>query len=290
MCIRDRAVQALTDAKEALKKAEVKKDDLLKAYNALKDTKNDGYTEDTWNAFQAALAKAAEYLKSDEVTQTQVDDAEQALIDTYNALTKSEGPGPNPGEVDKNALDTLYAQNKDKANDNYTEESWNEFQAALANAKGILENKAATQDMVDGALSRLDAAVRGLTKNGEPAPEDPDRYELQGLYEQYLKRNKEDYTAESWKDFDAAMKEAERVLNADSVTEKEVQDAIDGLKAAEGKLVKAETPTDPTDPTDPSVPTGDSTVLWSYLLMLLAGVAVMIAAGIGISKKKRNIG
>lgn len=286
----DLAVQALTDAKEALKKAEVKKDDLLKAYNALKDTKNDGYTEDTWNAFQAALAKAAEYLKSDEVTQTQVDDAEQALIDTYNALTKSEGPGPNPGEVDKNALDTLYAQNKDKANDNYTEESWNEFQAALANAKGILENKAATQDMVDGALSRLDAAVRGLTKNGEPAPEDPDRYELQGLYEQYLKRNKEDYTAESWKDFDAAMKEAERVLNADSVTEKEVQDAIDGLKAAEGKLVKAETPTDPTDPTDPSVPTGDSTVLWSYLLMLLAGVAVMIAAGIGISKKKRNIG
>ena len=101
----DLAVQALTDAKEALKKAEVKKDDLLKAYNALKDTKNDGYTEDTWNAFQAALAKAAEYLKSDEVTQTQVDDAEQALIDTYNALTKSEGPGPNPGEVDKNALD-----------------------------------------------------------------------------------------------------------------------------------------------------------------------------------------
>lgn len=286
----DLAVQALTDAKEALKKAEVKKDDLLKAYNALKDTKNDGYTEDTWNAFQAALAKAAEYLNSDEVTQTQVDDAEQALIDTYNALTKSEGPGPNPGEVDKNALDTLYAQNKDKANDNYTEDSWNEFQAALANAKGILENKAATQDMVDGALSRLDAAVRGLTKNGEPAPEDPDRYELQGLYEQYLKRNKEDYTAESWKNFDAAMKEAERVLNADSVTEKEVQDAIDGLKAAEGKLVKAETPTDPTDPTDPSVPTGDSTVLWSYLLMLLAGVAVMIAAGIGISKKKRNIG
>ncbi|RTE02007.1 S-layer homology domain-containing protein [Paenibacillus whitsoniae] len=66
--------------------------------------------------------------------------------------------------IDKTALQALYADNKEKANDNYTEQSWHDFQTALANALSTLNNGAAAQADVDQALQALNAAIAGLVQ------------------------------------------------------------------------------------------------------------------------------
>ena len=66
--------------------------------------------------------------------------------------------------VDKTELTKLYDANKDKTNENYTDESWNAFQEALKAAKAVLDNENATQKQVDAAKAALETAVAGLTE------------------------------------------------------------------------------------------------------------------------------
>ena len=66
--------------------------------------------------------------------------------------------------VDKTALKSLYNANKNKPNDNYTKESWKAFQAALAEAKAVLNDENATQAQVDAAEQALSKAIDKLEK------------------------------------------------------------------------------------------------------------------------------
>lgn len=67
--------------------------------------------------------------------------------------------------VDTSALQSLYDQYKDLQQGDYTMASWQKFQDALAEAKGILEMDVEdlTQQMVDEYKDKLQAAVNGLT-------------------------------------------------------------------------------------------------------------------------------
>ncbi|MGG1513914.1 S-layer homology domain-containing protein [Paenibacillus oryzisoli] len=67
--------------------------------------------------------------------------------------------------ADKSALQALYDSNKNKVNDNYTQQSWSSFQDALAGALSVLGNADATQQQVDTALQALTNAVGGLVQN-----------------------------------------------------------------------------------------------------------------------------
>ncbi len=66
--------------------------------------------------------------------------------------------------VSKTALEALYQANKDKENDNYTEESWSRFQNALAEAEKVLNDPSATQQEVDESTQALEQAINGLTQ------------------------------------------------------------------------------------------------------------------------------
>lgn len=68
--------------------------------------------------------------------------------------------------ADKTALQSLYTANRDKTQGGYTAQSWTVFQQALAAAKAVLNNEAATQAEVDGAKDALQAAVDGLRTGG----------------------------------------------------------------------------------------------------------------------------
>ena len=67
-------------------------------------------------------------------------------------------------DADKSELNAVYDQYKDLENNDYTEDSWNEFQGALENAKNVLGDETADQDAVNEAKAKLEAAVAGLTK------------------------------------------------------------------------------------------------------------------------------
>ena len=66
----------------------------------------------------------------------------------------------------KGALQSLYDANKDKAQENYTDESWAVFRKALGDVKAVLEDTNATQEQIDGAQAALEAALAGLAKKG----------------------------------------------------------------------------------------------------------------------------
>jgi hypothetical protein len=65
-------------------------------------------------------------------------------------------------EANKEALQMLYEELKDKTNDNYTAASWSVFLDALAEASGVLQDEEATQQQVDDAMESLQDAVASL--------------------------------------------------------------------------------------------------------------------------------
>jgi len=79
-------------------------------------------------------------------------------------------PDPQPGDVDKSGLTTLYNQYKDTKADGYTAESWTAFNEALMKAQSVLANPNATQDEVNAAKEALQTAYDGLVKDTTPDP------------------------------------------------------------------------------------------------------------------------
>ena len=81
-----KAVEELTEQTEAVDKTA-----LQALYDANKNRPNRNYTEESWTAFQKALAKAKVVLDDENATQTQVDAAEQALSKAIDKLEKKGG-------------------------------------------------------------------------------------------------------------------------------------------------------------------------------------------------------
>lgn len=170
----DATQKDVNDAKVALLDAQgklVEKADV----NALKDAigraenvKEDEVTPSSWNRVQAAKKAAEDVLKAFEkddesVTQEQIDSATKALNDALDSVQNRADFGKLQEAVDRiEKLDL----------DGYTKDSVKALKEALKEAKEVLENKEATQQAVEDALTKLLAAEEGLTKE---EPEDPDK-------------------------------------------------------------------------------------------------------------------
>ena len=96
--------QAVTDlqvAIEALVKndpepGDVDKSGLQNLYNQYKDIKADGYTKDSWTAFDKARTEAEKVLTNEKATQAEIDAAKAALQAAYEGLAKDTTPEPEP--------------------------------------------------------------------------------------------------------------------------------------------------------------------------------------------------
>lgn len=138
--------------------------------------------------------------------------------------------------------------------DDYTEDSWNEFQEALSNAKAVLANKNAAQDEVDDALSALTEARGKLVKKEPTQPDPVDKSVLKAAIARADSLKEEDYTAESWKVLADAKAEAERVMKDENATQDDVNAAVQALTKVENSLVEApEEPEEPEEPVKPPV-------------------------------------
>ena len=171
----DNALKALTDTYAGLTEktpepAPVSKSELDKKIKAIEAEKLDGskYTAESWKAFETALAHAKAVIASDSATQQDVDAALGALTSARDGLTEKgevkPDPKPEPGTVDKTALDKavkkVEAEKLDRSK--YTAESWKAFETALAHAKAVIGNANSTQFDIDNALSMLNDARAAL--------------------------------------------------------------------------------------------------------------------------------
>ena len=180
--------------------------------------------------------------------------------------------------VDKSALEALYKELKDTANDGYTDETWNAFQKALTEAKQTLDNEDAKQGEVDAAAKALRNAAAALAK---PEVKPADKTALAELVKKAEALKPADYTKKSFRAVETTLKTAKALLADETLTEvdqQKIDTAADALQKAMEGLVKADTKTPATgDSFDP--------VFWTGMMLLALGAAACVTLASKKSKK-----
>lgn len=152
---------------------------------------------------------------------------------------------PGSDAADKEALQQLYEENKDKINDGYTADTWQAFQSALAGAEAVLENPTALQEEADNALAALQSAIENLSK------EEPATYDKNMLLALIIVADKDlaqngFYEEEGLVVLKTAVETARNTADDPDATQedidvqsRELQNALDSLITISGKEVNA---------------------------------------------------
>ena len=199
-------------------KVKVDKSELQALITKAKDKKEAEYTADSWKVFAEALANAENELKSDKSTPETVKAAQDTLSEAIKGLAPKK-------QVDKSELQKLIAEATGKEEAGYTPESWAAFTTALGTANEVNGNKDATQEVVDQACESLRTAMTGLTAKA-------DKTQLQALIDEAGNKNKDEYTEESWKTFEAVLNDAKDVSANENVSQDAVDKACESLSKA----------------------------------------------------------
>lgn len=219
---------------------------LEKAIKAADELKEADYTKASWTPFAKALADAKVVVTNakepGKVTQTEVNQAEKALVDTQGKLIK---------KLDLTKLELAIKTASVPKEADHTAASWKVFSSALARAQKVLAdakvadtkvtqpeiNSAETQLIV--AQGKLEKAIADLVL--KPLAEAIEKADL-------LK--KEDYTIATWEPFAEALAKAKDVLaqgNAQNypaaralakLSQTEVDTALTNLNDTQDKLEK----------------------------------------------------
>ena len=183
----------------------------------------DEYTEESWTSFETALNEAKSVFANENASQDAVDQARESLSKSIEEL-----------KFNKSQLKVVIDQVENKNSEDYTEESWETFANALAEARSVFEDENATPESVDQAYRKLNEAINGLTvKVNKP--------ELKELIDKVQDKKSEDYTDASWDAFETALEEAKAVLEDEAATSEQISQAYRKLdEAIKGLAVKAD--------------------------------------------------
>ncbi len=179
------------------------------------------------------------------------------------------------GTVDTSALEEAIQAAEALKEDDYTEETWAALEEALENARDTLEDPTASQAEVDQAAKDLQDAIAALEDYVEPV----DKTELEKAIDKAKAVDEDEYTADSYKAMEAALKIAESVYADEDATQEEVDAATKALNAAYKALV-------PTTGKNPG--TGDQTPL--VPVMAIAALAAVGIVALLVLKKNNKKG
>ena len=115
------------------------------------------YTPNSWVAFQESLESAKTVQADEDAGVSQVNAAAQALAEAMEALIR---------RADTAELAALVAQAKEIEQGDYTEESWDALQNAIASAEEALDNPNLSQNDISGQKFNLQNAINGLAVEG----------------------------------------------------------------------------------------------------------------------------
>ena len=214
--------------------------------------------------------------------------------DNLTLIAKFEGGEKpvEPGEADKKELRNLYdaCVKADRKEEDYTADTWKAYTAAMKNAKAVLDKGGATEKEIADAFQNLNHALSQLKRVDQPVvPGDSaNRNALEKYYKECLAYYKEaDYTADSWKVYEAALAKVEAVLADKNATAEDIKAATDELAKAAQNLVKKDGKPSSETPNDSGKKpvTGDTT---TAPMMVVLAAAASIVAGKEILKKKRT--
>ena len=135
------------------------KTELQEEVVAAQDINEEDYTEESWKTYQEALTAAKTVLEKEDLTQAEIEEALKALQEAKAALVKIpvvEVP------VNKEELKKEIAAAKALKEKNYTKTTWKAYQEAIKAAEAVAADEEATQEEVDTALEKLQAAKKAL--------------------------------------------------------------------------------------------------------------------------------
>ena len=187
------------------------------------------YTEATFNALKEALEVANTVLANADATKDMVTEAIDNVDKAIDSLVVVENKPANKEQlqalVDK--ASSISEEDLSKVED---ESLVAEFKEALDEAKAILADEEATQEVIDASVDRLTKAIESLSF------ENTDKGALTDLIEDIMNLNSENYTEESWNTLKDKLEIAKEVLLNENATEEEVSKAYDELFKAFSEL------------------------------------------------------
>ena len=222
---------AVTFAKDELT---IAKENLLATINTAnkKLAETEQYTPSSLKDLEDAVKAAQAIYDDPDADQNKVNEAKTNVEDKMKALK---------AKAKKDALNlAITAAEGDAALvDKYTEESIEKLQKAIKEAKEVLADENASQEEVDAAEKAVKAAQKALVEKETPKPEAPvKKDELKAAVEDATKvvGDTEQYTEESLAALQAAIDEANAVLDNPEATQAEIDAAVKAVKEAKEAL------------------------------------------------------
>ena len=212
----------------------IAKENLLATINTAnkKLAETEQYTPSSLKDLEDAVKAAQAIYDDPDADQNKVNEAKTNVEDKMKALK---------AKAKKDALNlAITAAEGDAALvDKYTEESIEKLQKAIKEAKEVLADENASQEEVDAAEKAVQAAQKSLVEKETPKPEAPvKKDELKAAVEDATKvvGDTEQYTEESLAALQAAIDEANAVLDNPEATQAEIDAAVKAVKEAKEAL------------------------------------------------------
>ena len=212
----------------------IAKENLLATINTAnkKLAETEQYTPSSLKDLEDAVKAAQAIYDDPNADQNKVNEAKTNVEDKMKALK---------AKAKKDALNlAITAAEGDAALvDKYTEESIEKLQKAIKEAKEVLADENASQEEVDAAEKVVKAAQKALVEKETPKPEAPvKKDELKAAVEDATKvvGDTEQYTEESLAALQAAIDEANAVLDNPEATQAEIDAAVKAVKEAKEAL------------------------------------------------------
>lgn len=157
----DESWKALIEAMQYLSFKQGDKTDLKKVILFTESLKLEEYLENGKQEFTKALAEAKAVLEDQDAMQDEVDSAWKELLLAASKLQKI---------PDKSALEELISLAETFRAVDYEEKDFAAMRTALAEAKEVIADENATQEMVDTSVAELEGAIARLTSGEKKQP------------------------------------------------------------------------------------------------------------------------
>ncbi len=188
------------------------------------DLNESDYSSVSWQVLSMYLAAAKQAVADADLTEQDAREQITVLEAAINALEA------NPRIALNEAIDAASALQQG----DYTKASWEPFASALAAAQAVAADSDADDDEVSLACQALVDAQAALAK----AATTEDRSNLDAEISKADGLKESDYTAESWKAYQAALAAAKKAAAAEDPSSAELQEATANLAAARAALAK----------------------------------------------------
>ncbi|MGK9348725.1 hypothetical protein [Melissococcus plutonius] len=127
----------------------------------------------------------------------------------------------------KEDLRSWYKQYEALQKENYTKNSWQQFQPVLLEAKILVENTQTTNEELLAIKKKVKNAADKLVMNSG----------LKQMVAEYMKRRQSDYTSHSWTNFQTALQLANVTIQADDASRQAIVENKNNLQKAADQLI-----------------------------------------------------